>query len=212
MHASGKMTDTQYHPRNINSPTAGTEVSHFERSEMGEREHLMQVDSTTRDKQTGITHSIPELSPKPSFGGNNELTIQLAKEKKRRRKEDTGPEDVQDGVTHHDDFCFAVRDFSTPAFSDNRTCCGAAFSTRLHRLSPLKSESMDADGEPSIKERNKIVDNVKIGILLGFHRMIRQPVSSVIGCNGFESGLGHGNHLVAPPWSSHATMEQHYDG
>nr|GMD41242.1 DNA ligase 1-like [Ipomoea batatas]GME18123.1 DNA ligase 1-like [Ipomoea batatas] len=64
----------------------------------------------------------------------------------------------------------------------------------------------------SIKERNKIVDNVKIDILLGFHRMIRQPVSSVIGCNGFESGLGHGNHLVAPPWSSQATMEQHYDG
>nr|GMD83191.1 Alpha/Beta hydrolase fold [Ipomoea batatas] len=64
----------------------------------------------------------------------------------------------------------------------------------------------------SIKERNKIVDKVKKGGLLGFRRLIRQPVSSVIDGNGSESGLGHGNHLVAPrvPYLREAMQEHHH--
>nr|GMD72049.1 hypothetical protein C4D60_Mb11t19700 [Ipomoea batatas] len=42
--------------------------------------------------------------------------------------------------------CFTVQDFATSASQFKTSpCCGAAFSTRLRRLSPLKSESMDAD-------------------------------------------------------------------
>nr|GMC88200.1 Alpha/Beta hydrolase fold [Ipomoea batatas] len=74
---------------------------------------------------------------------------------------------------------------------------------------PNLREAMNGEG---IKECRKVTDEVGDSGLLGFGRLIGQPVSSVIGGNGPESGIGDGEHLVAPrvPYLREAMQEHHH--